>query len=294
MDSFSIKDLENLSGVKAHTIRIWEQRYSFLKPQRTDTNIRCYNNCELKRILNIALLIRFGFRISHIDRMSDLEIREKILDLTNADAQQERLINELIQSIVDLELDQFERIIDDHILGRGVEKTINQVIFPFMERIGILWVTDHIKPAQEHLVSNIIRQKLIVGIENLVPHMQIDKMVLLFLPEGEHHEIGLLYIKYLLKSRGIRTLYLGSSVPIEDVEFLVKLKKPDFLFTHLTCVSENFNFDKFLNQVTRKIATTTPMIVSGKLTNDYKKEIPAHVIFKHSLPEVTDFISTIR
>jgi MerR family transcriptional regulator, light-induced transcriptional regulator len=292
MDSFSIRDIENLSGVRAHTIRIWEQRYSFLKPQRTNTNIRCYSNCELKKILNIALLNKFGYKISHIDRMSELEIRDKILNLSNAEAQQERIINELIQSMVDLELYNFEKTIDDHILGKGIEKTINRVIFPFLERIGILWVTDHIKPAQEHLVSNIIMQKLIACIEKLPLQSDSDKTVLLFLPEGEYHEIGLLYIKYLLRSRGIRTLYLGSSVPMEDVEFLVKLKNPDFLFTHLTCVSNNFSFDNFLTGITKKIEST-PIIVSGKLANDYKKKIPSQVIFKHSLPEITEFIYSI-
>src|SRR5262245_24541728 len=126
MDSFSIRDIENLSGVKAHTIRIWEQRYSFLKHERTGTNIRCYSNCELKRILNIALLNRFGYKISHIDRMSEIEIKEKILNLSNAEAQQERIINELIHSMVDLDLDQFEKIIDDHIEGKGIERTITK------------------------------------------------------------------------------------------------------------------------------------------------------------------------
>jgi methanogenic corrinoid protein MtbC1 len=224
--------------------------------------------------------------------MSEVEIKEKILNLSNAEAQQERIINDLIHSMVDLDLDQFEKIIDDHIEGKGIERTITKVIFPFMERIGILWVTDHINPAHEHLVSNIILQKLVACIENLASNIRSDKTVLLFLPEGEYHEIGLLYLKYLLKSRGIRTLYLGSSIPTEDIEFLVRLKKPDFLFTHLTCVSNNFNFDKFLNAITRQVESI-PIIVSGKLTNEYNKKIPSRVVFKHSLPEITEFISSI-
>ena len=167
------------NGIKAHTIRIWEQRYSFLKPQRTDTNIRYYNNEELKKILNIALLNKYGYKISHIDRMSDTEINDKIITLNNALAQQERVINDLIQQMVDLNIEAFEANLTEYIRLRGIEKTINHIIFPFMERIGVLWITGHINPAQEHLVSNIIRQKLIVGTETVVSHLKVDQTGLL-------------------------------------------------------------------------------------------------------------------
>ena len=292
MNAFTIKDLENLTGVKAHTIRIWEQRYGFLKPQRTDTNIRYYNNHELKTILNIALLNKYGYKISHIDRMSEDEVKDKILTLANAQAQQERIINELIRFMIDMDLDRFEDTLDDYITSRGIEKTINQIIFPFMERIGVLWITDHINPAQEHLVSNIIRQKLIVGTEGINTHLRIDKCVLLFLPEGEYHELGLLFIQYLLKSRGISTLYLGANVPLEDVEYVVRLKKPNYIYTHLTSVSSGFSFDRFLTSLTKKFETT-PVIISGRLTQAYEKKIPQKINFKKTLSEVMEFITTI-
>ena len=153
MNAFTIKDIENLSGIKAHTIRIWEQRYSFLNPQRTGTNIRFYTNDELKTVLNISLLNKYGYKISHIDRMSANEIREKILMLSVAQAQQERICNELIQYMVDLDINSFESTLENFIHARGIEKTITQIIFPFLDRIGILWVTDHINPAQEHLAA---------------------------------------------------------------------------------------------------------------------------------------------
>src|SRR5574343_960172 len=196
MNAFTIKDLENLSGIEAHTIRIWEQRYSFLNPQRTETNIRYYSGDELKTVLNIALLNKYGFKISHIDRMSAEEMREKTLSLNQAQAQQERIVNELISCMIDMKLDEFEVLVDGYIKTKGIEKAIPQIIFPFLERIGILWLTNHINPAQEHLVTNIIRQKLIVGIESVVSHIHSDKAILLFLPEGEHHELGLLFMYY--------------------------------------------------------------------------------------------------
>ena len=292
MNAFTIKDLENLSGIKAHTIRIWEQRYAFIKPQRTQTNIRYYTNDELKKILNISLLNKYGYKISHINKMSENEIQEKIISLSNLQAQQERVVNEMIQCMVDMNIDSFEDILDNYITVRGFDKAITQIIFPFLERIGILWLTNHINPAQEHLVTNIIRQKLITGIETVFTHITTNKLVLLFLPEGERHELGLLYICYLLKSRGIKTLYLGADVPVSDLEFVCKFKKPDYLYTHLTSATGNFNLDKFLHQVQLRLEHF-PLVISGQLTASYKKQLPQKVSFKTSLQEVIDYISVI-
>lgn len=293
MNAFTIKDLENLTGIKAHTIRIWEQRYNFLKPQRTDTNIRYYNNEELKTILNISLLNKYGFKISHIDRMTEADIKSKILGINNVEAQQERIVNSLIQGMVDMDLEAFENCIEEQIRVRGIEKTINYVIFPFMERIGVLWITGHINPAQEHLVSNIIRQKLIVGTESINPIFQLKKTGLLFLPEGEFHELGLLFVQYLMKSRGVRIYYLGSNVPLEDVEYVVKFKTPDFIYTHLTSVSSVFNFDKFIHQALKRFGNV-PLIISGKLASSYEKKIPPQIHFKRSLQELTQFIADLN
>src|SRR5882757_11320840 len=140
---FTIKDLENLSGIKAHTIRIWEQRYNFLKPNRTDTNIRYYCNQELKTILNISLLNKYGYKISHINKMTGQELKTKIVSLSDRIAREERLINELIAYMIDLEIECFERILDGFILANGIDKAITRIIFPFLQRIGILWVTNH-------------------------------------------------------------------------------------------------------------------------------------------------------
>lgn len=292
MNAFTIKDLENLSGIKAHTIRIWEQRYNFLKPQRTGTNIRYYSNEELKTVLNIALLNKYGFKISHIDKMKPEELKEKIVSLSNLQAQQERIINELIQFMIDLDTDKFEAMLDSYITSKGIDKTIIQVIFPFVEKIGILWLTNHINPAQERLVTNIIRQKLIIGIDGAFTHITVDKTIMLFLPEGEHHELGLLYMYYLLKSKGVNTIYLGANVPVKDVEFVADIKKPDYLYTHLTSVAGNFNFDKFLSAVQVKLHDF-PLVISGQLAQHYKKKIPSSVSFCRSLPEVHEYISTL-
>jgi MerR family transcriptional regulator, light-induced transcriptional regulator len=290
MNAFTIKDLENLSGIKAHTIRVWEQRYSFLKPQRTQTNIRYYNNQELKSLLNISLLHKYGYKISHIDKMDEAEVKEKIVSLSHSQAQQERIVYELIHYMIDLDMERFEVALDRFIDTRGIDKTITQIIFPFLDRIGILWLTNHIHPTQEHLVTNIIRRKLIVGIEGATAHIYSNKTVLLFLPEGEHHELALLYMHYLLKSRGVKVLYLGANVPLKDIEFICAAKKPDHLYTHLTCITGNFNFEKFLHYIHQRIPGIS-MTISGRLAQTHIRKIPPGFTFKRSLAEVMEFVA---
>ncbi|MGH2649085.1 MAG: MerR family transcriptional regulator, partial [Ginsengibacter sp.] len=155
---FTIRDIENLSGIKAHTIRIWEQRYTFLKPKRSDTNIRFYTNDELRTILNIALLNKYGYKISHINKMSREAIFENVLSLTDAEAKADLVVNRLLECMVAFDVETFENILDDGIANSGIEKIILQIIFPFLNKLGVLWLTNRVNPAQEHLVSNIIRQ----------------------------------------------------------------------------------------------------------------------------------------
>ena len=292
MTTFTIKDLENLSGIKAHTIRIWEQRYSFLRPGRTDSNIRYYSNDDLKTILNVSILSKYGFKISHINKMSAADVQTRVAGLNFAGAQQERVVNELIQKMVDLDTAGFEKILEKQITANGIEKTITKAIFPFFESIGILWQTGNINPAQEHLTTNIIRQKLIVGIDEAKSAIKVNKSFLLFLPERELHELGLLLVYYLLKKKGVNVFYIGANVPLKDAQFIAEAKKPDYVYVHLTSSSPGFNFSKFLSQVTEKISRPK-IIISGYPTLSYKKPLPRNVEFKHSLPELVEFISSL-
>jgi MerR family transcriptional regulator, light-induced transcriptional regulator len=292
MNVFTIKDLENLSGIKAHTIRIWEQRYDFLKPSRTGTNIRYYRNQEVKTVLNISLLTKYGYKISHINKMSEQELKNKVISLSDKNAQEERLVNQLIACMIDLDIESFEKLLDAVILDKGVDKTITRIVFPFMHRIGLLWAIDHINPAQEHLVSNVIRQKLMVGIEATMNHKRAGKTVLLFLPEGERHELGLLYVYYLLKFHGAGAIYLGADISLGDVEFVCRQKHPDFIYTHLTGVAGNFSLEKFLSQVNLLIPGI-PLVLSGQLARTQMRKIPPHIHFRRSIPEVLEFIASL-
>jgi len=291
MSAFTIKDLENLSGIKAHTIRIWEQRYNFLKPQRSCTNIRYYNNEQLKTLLNIALLNKYGFKISHIDRMKPEEISEKILTLRETEALQERIVNELLSEMIDLETDKFECCIDRYIRHHGIEKSVRDILFPFLEKIGILWQTGHIIPAQEHFVSNIIRQKLIVAIDNLPTHKN-GCSCMLYLPTGEYHELGLLFLSFLLKSRGAKLVYLGANVPLDDARSVAETLQPRMAFIHLTSTCPHMQFDKLLRQIHEQMPQL-PTFISGYPTCCHQKEVPPNIHLKRSFCEVLEMVNSI-
>jgi MerR family transcriptional regulator, light-induced transcriptional regulator len=191
-----------------------------------------------------------------------------------------------------MNLGRFEQVLDNYIGARGVEKTIHQLIFPFLEKVGVLWLTNHINPAQEHLVTNIIRQKIIVGIATTISAYRQNKKVLLFLPEGEYHELGLLFMHFILKGKGVNVIYVGANVPLKDLVYIVNTQNPEIIYTHLTSVAKNFQFDKFLTAVSAQIPKT-PLVISGTIASTWQKKIPANVIFKKSLSEVMQFVNTL-
>ena len=289
---FTIKDIENLSGIKAHTIRIWEQRYTFLKPKRSNTNIRFYTNDELRIILNIALLNKYGYKISLISKMSHEAIFDNVLSLTDAQAKAGVVVNELIECMTEFNTETFEYILNNCISTSGIEKAIVQIIYPFLEKVGILWLTNHINPAQERLVSSIIRQKIIVGIDSIQTKKTSSTKVCLFLHEHEYHELSLLFVAFLLKKKGIPVIYLGANIPLKELKTVVAAKKPDYLYTHVTTGGPSFNFEKFLSTLNKDFRMLS-IIVSGRLTTTYVKKIPQKITFKKSLAEVREFIGTL-
>lgn len=290
--AFTIKELESLSGIKAHTIRIWEQRYNFLKPDRTATNIRTYNNEELKTLLSVALLNKYGYKISRIDDMNADQRSQAILGLSVDEAQNEYLINRLIGCMVDLKNLEFEQIINDYIQENGLQQALNTVIFQFLEKVGILWQANRINPAHEHVVSNIVRQKIISAIDALPVATKATPPVLLFLPEYEHHELGLLFVHYLLKKQSLPVLYLGANVPVKDVQYVVQIKKPSHLYTHLTSFPRQLHFEKLLSQLSAQNPLAT-LLVSGSITSSYSKSVPKNVMFLKSLDSVFSYVSNL-
>ena len=254
---FTIKDLENFSGIKAHTIRIWEQRYGILSPDRTDTNIRKYNDKDLKSLLNISLLNSLGYKISNIAKLSDDQIREIINKHAHSNNTEEHFLHMLKISMLNYDEELFSNVIDPHVAEHGLEKTFRVIIMPFLMQIGLLWQSDSICPAQEHFISALIRQKLLFHIETVkVPLEQNKRPVVLFLPDLEIHELSLLMLHYILKLRGLRSILLSQSVPAEDLKQVAqRLGDVDFVSIFTTHPSTVMVPD-YLKRLTRMFMDT--------------------------------------
>lgn len=291
MSTYSIKDLEQLSGIKAHTLRIWEQRYNLLNPQRTDTNIRAYDDEDLKLILNVALLNDNGFKISKIASMPAVDIREEVLKLTERSLTHDDQIHALTISMVEMDEDRFEKILSTNIQKLGFEQTMFHIIYPFMSKIGVLWQTGAICPAQEHFISNLVRQKLIVAIDSQ-PSSKGGKKFLLFLPEGELHEISLLFSSYLIKSHGHKVIYLGQSTPDGDLVSVYNLHQPEYLLTVITTSPSAENSQEYLKALSSRFSGAQ-ILVSGYQVIGQDFYFPPNVRQMNYLRDFKDFLKEI-
>ena len=293
MATYTIKDLEKLSGIKAHTIRIWEKRYGLIEPERTSTNIRTYCDLDLKRLLNISLLNQNGLKISKIARLSNDELSDKINHLQQNSTDTESQIKSLALSMIELDEEKFEKIISRVVIQLGFEDTMINVIYPFFQRIGIMWQTGIINPAQEHFVSNLIRQKLIVAIDSQININQTShKSFILFLPEGELHELGLLFFAYLIKKRGHRLLYLGQSVPMNDLIEITRLKPSDYIVTSFVSSINGQDISLYLKNLSERLKNET-IFISGGQTENLTGELPSNVKTVSSPLEFVDILDKI-
>lgn len=294
MTRYSIRELEKLTGIKAHTIRIWEKRYKVIQPARTDTNIRYYCDDDLKKLLNIAILNRQGWRISEIAKMNKEEIAGKIMNFTYNSRDLESQIEKMVIAMVDLDESTFDQILSNAIMHDGFEQTIIKLIFPFFEKIGILWQTGSINPAQEHFVSNLFRQKIMVAIDNLmIPDKQNAKKFILFLPEGEFHELGLLFYNYLIKKSGQSVIYLGSSVPLDDLSKTAEVIKPDYLFTAITSALKGTNLENFIEDLSKEFPEQKIFITGLQIYENESKSLPENVEQVYSPLKFSELISSL-
>jgi len=268
MGKYSIKELEQLSGIKAHTIRIWEKRHNIISPSRTPTNIRFYSDDDLKKIINVSLLNNYGIKISKIAHMSSADVNQKVLQISEIKNDAIIHIDQLVVAMIDMDEEAFEKILSNLILRYGFEKTVTEMIYPFLEKIGILWQTQNITPAHEHFISNLIRQKIIVAIDGLPIPQKTSRRILLYLPEGELHELGLLFYHFLSRKAGYRTYYLGQTVPHNDLISVVEKHLPQILLTSITSTPSE-SVEKYLQKLNNDFTMLT-IFVSGYQVLRYK------------------------
>jgi len=234
MAIYSIRDLEKLTGIKAHTIRIWEQRYRLVSPARTETNIRYYTDDNLRHLFNIALLNRYGYKISKLAKMQPEEVAAKVADIAESNNSPNTQVEALTLAMIDFDEAAFDRIFGTYSWENGFEQTVLQLIYPFLDRLGVLWMAHSVSHAHEKFITNLIRRKLFVAIdkESITTADQGAKF-LLYLPDGEGQELTLLFMHFLLKSRHHKVVYLGNGITLDDLRDACQSFKPEYIFTIL-------------------------------------------------------------
>ncbi len=277
MAQYSIKDLENFTGVKAHTIRIWEKRYNLVEPKRTCTNIRYYDDDDLKKLLNVSILNRHGLKISNIVNFSDEILNEKILNLAQTQNDDESQIESLVVAMIDMDEAKFEKVFNTAVINLGFEEAILKIMYPFFEKIGVLWQIGTINPAQEHFISNLLRQKLIIALDGIVAKLNGDtKSFLLFLPEGEYHELGLIFYHYLLKKYHNKVYYLGETVPFNGLIEVSNLKNIDYLLTYFVTAIPEEEANDYLIKLSKQFHNAT-IFITGFQAQSFTFKMPQNV-----------------
>ncbi|MCA0428574.1 MAG: MerR family transcriptional regulator [Bacteroidetes bacterium] len=252
LGTFTIKDIEAVTGIKGPTLRMWEQRYGIINPKRSETNIRYYDDSDLKQLLNISVLNNHGFKISEIAKMSEEEIAENVIRLSSFSSEHSNQIKALISAMLGFNEAEFHKLLSAAIMQHGLEYTLLKIVFPFLNEVGILWQVGSIQPSHEHFVTNLVKQKLFVAIDGMIGRSAAgSKRFLLFLPENEKHSLGLLFANYLIRSRGHEVVYLGQEVPLKDLKFAFSEHQPDFILTLMTSSQPDLNKQDFVDFLSR-------------------------------------------
>lgn len=270
MSTYHIAEVERLTGIKAHTIRIWEKRYNLVTPHRTDTNIRYYDDNDLRKLLNISTLLQQGLKISSLSGMTDKEISEHI-NKTSLQAEEDVIttgyINNLVSFMIGFDEAGFEKTFSSAVNRLGMFQAMIQVFYPFLHKTGVLWSVNEIMPAQEHFAMNIIKRKLQAAIDGLPPATNRSKKFVLFLPPGEWHEISLLFGDYIIRYHGYTSLYLGQSVPYENLEATIGQFKPTHLLGFYISEKNTATIESDIKKLTGKYPKLTVLLAGSSVVN---------------------------
>ena len=290
--TYTIKDIEALTSIKAHTIRIWEQRYNIVHPDRTEGNSRRYSDEQLKKVMNIAFLNKKGMKISHISMLSPDQLQEKVRSYQKQFSSDNDLISALIEAVIVQDDTKLEELISGCIDEMGFEQTMNSIISPVFVQIGILWQTGTIDTTQEHFLSNFVRQKIITQIDRL-PAPTKKYTFILFLPDDELHELGLLFFNYIIKSMGYPVIYLGQSVPLEDIKVYHSIRDFDILLTSKTSYILESKLQALINDISTSFSRKI-LLITGLQFEDKEIKFPPNVRFFKSTNELKNIIKHLQ
>lgn len=271
-NQFSIKDLENLTGIKAHTIRIWEKRYNLLQPKRTDTNIRYYDLASFQKLLNVSYLNQNGYKISKIAEIDEKEIPNLVRQIAAEGNLESHTINAFKLAMLNFDQMLFYNTYDAALKEKSFDDVFYDVFIPLLTEIGLLWQTDTITPAHEHFITVLIRQKILINTENIKPKVTNDstKTFVLYLPEDEIHELGIMFVNYQLIKKGYQSIFLGFSVPKDSLLDLQKYYKDITYVSYFTVKPEKDNINDYLNDFHNKLldnGSNSKLWILGHLLN---------------------------
>ena len=291
MNQFSIRDIENLCGVKAHTLRIWQQRYQLFIPKRKESQHRTYDCDDLKELLRISFLYHNGYKISKIAGLSPEQIQEEVAKVKPQPCNYEVFVHQLIEASLSLDKEKFDRVADELLAKMGMEKCILHVFYPFLQRIGLLWMTNHVIPAQEHFSSHIIRKKILAATDRLTVKADEKYNVVIFSPAGELHEIPLLVVNFLLKKRGVKTTYFGTDVTTESLVYYAKHHPITHFYAHLITRIDSSGVNDSI-AVLCKTFPSIPVIISGPACDCIQQQ-EANLAQLCSLDDVISFADSL-
>lgn len=291
---FSIKDLENLSGIKAHTIRVWEKRYNILQPMRTDTNIRLYDLASLQKLLNITLLHDYGYKISKIATYPQDKIPYLVREIISNKTAKSHAISEFKMAMINFDQELFFNTYNWLIAEKSFKEIFLQVFIPLMNELGLLWQSDTITPAHEHFISYLIKQKLLINTEKLqvLKQTKKDKVFVLSLPMNEIHELGLMYLNYEILLLGYKTIYLGESMPISNLKDIKRHFNSIIFVSYLTVQPERDMIDGYIQKMAEELLDeNTELWYIGRLVEFINKEgLSDKISIFNSISEFVDKI----
>jgi DNA-binding transcriptional MerR regulator len=293
-NTFSIKDLENLSGIKAHTIRIWEKRYNVLEPMRTDTNIRFYDLLALQKLLNITLLHDYGYKISKISKMPEEKIPELVKEIVSAKSAKNHAISSFKLAMMNFDQNLFFKTYNTLLSEKSFREVFFEVFIPLMEEIGFLWQAETITPAHEHFISYLIKLKLLVNTEKIqrqAPTKE-DRVFVLYLPMNEIHELGIMYVNYEILNSGYKTIYLGESVPLDSLKDLKKYFDNITYVCYMTVEPEKAAINNYIQELKEQILDeTSELWLMGRMTEHVdKKHLNTKTISFKSIDEMVNYL----
>ena len=295
---FSIKDLENLSGVKAHTIRIWEKRYKLFNPKRTDTNIRLYDLESLKKLLNIIFLYNDGYKISKIASLSDLDIQMLIENKAKVH-KEDYALKAFKTAMFDFDELLFSKTYSNLAAHKSFREIFFDVFIPLLVEIGTLWQTGTIEPSHESFISELIKRKIIVNIEQEISSFEKtgDDLFILFLPYQEIHEIGLLYTNYEILAAGYKTVYLGANIPLNSLGKVLKVNGKVIFISYVTMQPEGMDIHDYINTYQTKIGdekSSELWLLGNKVQQVDTKRLPSNVQILQGLPGLLDELESLK